>query len=326
MRGFHPRTNYDSSATLAAPVKNVLASHWFAMTANRGARTMNNHSILPNAGSGSRTGYWFAALLLFLIPAATAADAAQLEPGVSPSMTAGMVAKNAKNYELAYANFQPLADSGNSEAQRQLGILYRQGWGVTIDKARAVALFFQSAQSGNSDAELDLGRAYLRGDGVEKNAATAASWYYKATTADNVEAEAELGTLYATGQGVEKDFYTALTLFARAGQQGYAAALHNIAIAYSRGDGVEKNPGKALFWLLVALQRATPFERQAWSPALRPYTGLVSPADAVKISAITLKWAPSAETLKPVIADAAAFRDGKPAPNSDLNPAPGNGI
>ena len=49
--------------------------------------------------------------------------------------------------------FRPLADQGDATAQNNLGVMYRDGSGVSRDCAQAFAWFRKSADLGNANAQ-----------------------------------------------------------------------------------------------------------------------------------------------------------------------------
>ena len=62
--------------------------------------------------------------------------------------------------------YRKAADQGIAEAQFNLGVMYRDGQGVTQDYAEAVKWFRKAADQGNADAQFNLGVMYRNGEGV----------------------------------------------------------------------------------------------------------------------------------------------------------------
>ena len=69
---------------------------------------------------------------------------------------------------MRYA-FRLAAEQGNSEAQYNLGRIYRYGHGVAQDYKEAVKWYQLAAEQGNAEAQYNFGRMYRYGQGVEKN-------------------------------------------------------------------------------------------------------------------------------------------------------------
>ncbi|WP_420146360.1 tetratricopeptide repeat protein, partial [Sphingobium sp.] len=63
------------------------------------------------------------------------------------------------------------------------------------DYARAIAEWRPLAQSGDPDAQFNLGQAYKLGRGVQPDLATAIDWYRKAAVQGHLRAEDNLGLL-----------------------------------------------------------------------------------------------------------------------------------
>ena len=81
------------------------------------------------------------------------------------------------------------AEQGDSEAQRELGCLYRMGLGVNQDEAQAVEWYEKAATAGNTKAQFYLGRLYEEGLGITKDEALAMQWYLKAAQGSQSLAE-----------------------------------------------------------------------------------------------------------------------------------------
>ncbi len=77
------------------------------------------------------------------------------------------------------------------------------------DYAAALAEFRPLADDGDPDAQFYLGEMHLEGKGVARDFETAAHWLGKAAQAGHPPAQGVLGGLYAVGLGVPRDFGTA---------------------------------------------------------------------------------------------------------------------
>jgi len=82
--------------------------------------------------------------------------------------------------ELEFAICLEKAQKRDSEAQRELGCLYRMGLGVNKDEAQAAKWYQKAAEAGNTKAQFYLGRLYEEGLGIAKDEARAMQWYLKA--------------------------------------------------------------------------------------------------------------------------------------------------
>lgn len=92
-------------------------------------------------------------------------------------------AKNAMhkgNYAIAYCIWQPMAEEGDSASQYNIGWMYHNGYGLSIDDEMALFWWLKSAAKGNIDAHFALGDLYAQGQGVTKDLSIAIGWYISA--------------------------------------------------------------------------------------------------------------------------------------------------
>src|SRR5688572_4312476 len=95
----------------------------------------------------------------------------------------------------------------------------RGGEYVAYDRAdlkSALRVWMQTAESGDVEAQTNVGEIYERGMGVEPNYEAAAMWYQKAADKGYSRAIFNLGTLYEQGRGVPQDQLKALNLYRQA--------------------------------------------------------------------------------------------------------------
>jgi TPR repeat protein len=149
------------------------------------------------------------------------------------------------DYQTAYAEFLRLAQTGDSNAETALGVLYDDGHGVPKDQRVAVMWYRKAAEKGNPQAQLNLGIHCEQGEGVEQDYAVALGWYRKAAEQGYAAAEVALGNMYYRGRGVAQNKKEANAWFQQAAEQGNASAQQNLANALYFGDGAEINYGEA---------------------------------------------------------------------------------
>jgi TPR repeat protein len=68
----------------------------------------------------------------------------------------GMAAYSRGDYVPAVRVFRALAEQGNAEAERLLGVMYRKGQGVKRSSQRAFVWFTRAAGRGNAKAKAEL--------------------------------------------------------------------------------------------------------------------------------------------------------------------------
>ena len=111
---------------------------------------------------------------------------------------------------------QEAANSGDAQAQFDLGFVYGQGIGVSPDGQKARHWWKRSATSGHAGAQANLGVMLM----VDESYEEAADWLQKAVDQNNTLAMCHLAELYATGQGVDEDRQKAAQLAHRGFEAG----------------------------------------------------------------------------------------------------------
>ena len=119
----------------------------------------------------------------------------------------------------------------------------------------AVSQLVQRAESGDAQAQFELGRAYEDGKGVAQDDEQAVQWFRKSADQGNPQAQNALGVMYALGRGVQRDKEEAVRWYKKAAKQGLAKGIYNVAISYYNGEGIEENIALACTWMMVAQRR-----------------------------------------------------------------------
>lgn len=89
----------------------------------------------------------------------------------------GVEALDRHDYETALRLLKPLAESGNPEAQINLGNMYFDGNGVPLDYAQSVKWYLLAADRGNTDAQIALGFLYKYGEAVRFDYVQSYKWF-----------------------------------------------------------------------------------------------------------------------------------------------------
>lgn len=252
------------------------------------------------------------------VPTAPCADpprpAAAAAP-VTPSIAAGIVAARNRNFALALANFQPLAEQGDAAAEGAMGQLLIQNCTGLQDKPAAIEWLNKSAAAGNIGAKDLLGAAYMTGNGVPLDDNKAFALFSQTAAAGNAVGELSLGYLYTAGRGVPQDKYQGLQWTVKAAEQGNGGALGNIAGAYMRGEILEKDTDRAAYFLALSNQRANPVQRAELMGISQQIRQEVSASDLARATSRAQRWSPGAGSLREVLSDANDFRRRKQASN-----------
>jgi TPR repeat protein len=156
--------------------------------------------------------------------------------------TGGVSVQRAK----ASALYRRAADAGDAGAMFSLGLCYANGLGVAEDKAAAVAYYRRAADAGDAAALRILGIHYENGDGVAEDKVAALEYYQRAAEAGDSDALQNLGLCYEYGDGVAEDKAAAVSYYRRAADAGVARALHNLGRCYENGCGVAEDKAAAV--------------------------------------------------------------------------------
>jgi uncharacterized protein len=88
----------------------------------------------------------------------------------------GLTAAKSGDFATALREWTPLAKQGNASAQYNLGLMYRNGWGVPQDDKTAMKWWKLAAEQGYASAQNNLGTMYGMGTGVIQDNVYAHMW------------------------------------------------------------------------------------------------------------------------------------------------------
>lgn len=144
--------------------------------------------------------------------------------------------------------YRKSAAQGNASAQNDLGNFYENGWGVAQDYVEAMKWYLLSANQGLSYGQHNLASLFYAGHDTPVNYPEAVKWFSKSAEQGHSTSAYFLGWLYCTGNGVEKSYERALFWYRKAASDGVAGAQNNLAIMIENGQGVPANTGEAIKW------------------------------------------------------------------------------
>ncbi len=171
----------------------------------------------------------------------TGSAAAGARPLTGTTFEDGMGAFLEGDFERISSIWQPLALAGDVEAQRGLGIVYRDGVGTAANPAAAARWFRRAATAGDGEAQIFL-VDILRADG---GAVEAADWARRAAEQGIPRAQFILGQMYQSGEGVPVDPVRAAIWYERAATAGSAEAQLQLGLMFRDGLGIQANPARA---------------------------------------------------------------------------------
>lgn len=135
--------------------------------------------------------------------------------------------KNRKSHTLASGSAQDLkaqAAKGDSNAQYQLGLMYRSGAGIEQNKYQAIHWLTRAADTDNTQAQYALAMIYRENADNPQDEKKAVSWYQRAANSGHADAQYSLGLLYANGDGIKQNNILANKWFKQSAEQGNMAA------------------------------------------------------------------------------------------------------
>jgi localization factor PodJL len=150
------------------------------------------------------------------------------------------------------AELQEKAKAGDPKAERDLGLRYLVGDGLTTDEAEAARWLLSAAYKDEPTAEYWVGTLYARGHGVPADAFQASHWYEAGAKQGNLRAMHSLAVANFQGWGREKNTAEAAKWFEKAARLGSVDSQYNLAVLYEQGAGVPKNLSDAYRWYAIA--------------------------------------------------------------------------
>ncbi len=135
-----------------------------------------------------------------------------------------------------------MAQNGDAEAQRHLGMLFFYGEGIAQDYTQAAGWFAKATQQGDSKSTYSLGYMMAKGLGVPKDVGAAITLLNMAAKAGVADALYELGTLAEEGE-VEggPDYEAAASFYLQASEKGNADATCALASLLYNGQGFDQD-------------------------------------------------------------------------------------
>ncbi|HEX6374821.1 MAG TPA: SPOR domain-containing protein [Allosphingosinicella sp.] len=162
----------------------------------------------------------------YLIAASTAA-LILLGAGAAPAwadVKSGVDRWMRGDYAGAIAEWRPLAERGDADAQFNLGQAYKLGRGVPVNTGLAQSWYEKAARQGHEQAQVNVGLLLYNGGRRQE----AMPWIRKAADLGDPRAQYILGTELFNGDLVGKDWPRAYALMLRAADGGVPPAADNI--------------------------------------------------------------------------------------------------
>ena len=149
----------------------------------------------------------------------------------------GMIPDPAKGAEV----LRRAALMKHPEATAQLAEMLFYGFGGTLDRKQAIALYEEAIRLGSSRAMNDYAQLQLFGMYLPQNSESAFKLLTQAAGKNYPPAMRNLGNCYLSGIGTNQDIPKAFELFTRAADAGDGVAAYKLGRMYRNGEYTAKN-------------------------------------------------------------------------------------
>jgi len=237
----------------------------------------------------------FLSTFLILAGCASPDKKSQTEPR-NPVTTSAITEDDRKLFESVKVK----AETGDADAQWNLGFLYDSGKGVVKDGAEALKWYRKSAEQGNALSQFNVGAKYFDGVDTKKDYNEAFKWYQKAADQGIAEAQMFLGAMYSKGLGgVKASWVEAAKWMRRAADQGLGGAQGALGECYQSGDGVPQDYVEAYKWFnLSAAQDDLLSPKGIAAQERNSITRLMTPEQIAEGQRRAAAFVPRKETMK----------------------------
>ena len=164
----------------------------------------------------------------------------------------GLAAKDRGHYATALRAWLPIAESGNAQAQNNVGYMYEEGLGVPQNYLLAMNWYRQAADNELAQAQHNMGMLYHHGYGVAQNLGEAFRWFKMAADQELAESEYMLGLAYEKGEGTTLNYSEARRLFLSSARKNYTPAQMMYSFMLQAGEGGDSQPFSAYVWGKIA--------------------------------------------------------------------------
>ena len=152
----------------------------------------------------------------------------------------GFQAIEERDYKTALYYLSFFAANGDTKANYNLGIMYRDGLGVEKDDVQSLTHFIEAAENGHMLGNYAVGLAFLTGKGVDIDAEAAIHYLSEAALLGHAISPVKIGGLYFQGKLVEKNFISAHFWWSLAQDRNAPGASKNLGVLLSKMNQEQK--------------------------------------------------------------------------------------
>ncbi len=152
----------------------------------------------------------------------------------------GFQALEERDYKTALYYLSLFAANGDTKANYNLGIMYRDGLGVEKDDVQSLTHFIEAAENGHMLGNYAVGLAFLTGKGSDIDAEAAIHYLSEAALLGHAISPVKIGGLYFQGKLVEKNFISAHFWWSLAQDRNAPGASKNLGVLLSKMNQEQK--------------------------------------------------------------------------------------
>lgn len=160
--------------------------------------------------------------------------------------------------EVAFADYQRDAETGDADAQHGLGEAYYYGLGVQQNYAEAVRWYRAAAEQGHGESQLFLGKPFPHGSGLNFPPKERLTWLGLAADQGNADAYHELATTQFRNPGDVEMAERSFAWCTISAELGLGEGQLCLATRYQNGWGVAQDDQQAYLWATIALKNLKP--------------------------------------------------------------------
>ena len=150
--------------------------------------------------------------------------------------------------EIGRRGIEKAAKEGDATAQYRIGVIYRKGFHVPQDKAKAFEWFRKAAEQGHVKAQYTLGIMLNKGEVGPRDYVEARKWFEKAAATGHTHAAYQLALLQFAGHGGPADKARAIDSFRTLAARNFYPAQYTLGYLMLKGDGMSADPAAAAAW------------------------------------------------------------------------------
>ena len=163
---------------------------------------------------------------------------------------------------------QRAAEKKHPEAMAQLAEMYYNGFGVKVDRRKALALYEKAIAAGSARAMTDYGELKLAGVDTAHDPVGAFKLFHRAAMTDYPAARRKLGECYANGIGTAANHQRAMNCYHDAAKNGDRIAAYRLGESYRDGIITAKNDYAAFYFFQQAALAGYPAAMRETGKAL----------------------------------------------------------